>query len=164
MSREVSVRQGFALTLHVNIGKWSILYIMGWIPLALIAAGFAALVAILGKIGLKDIDTTLATTVRAVIMAGFLVIVSLALGKFNFSALPTGKPLLFITLSGIAGALSWLAMFAALKIGPAPGVSALDRLSVVFVLFFSILFLGTQFTWKALLGALLITTGAILMI
>lgn len=137
---------------------------MGWIPLALIGAGFAALVAIFGKVGLQNVDTTVATTVRAVIMAAFLVIVAISMGKIDLSALPTGRPLLFITLSGIAGALSWLAMFAALKVGPAPGVSALDRLSVVFVLVFSILFLGTAFSWKAALGAFMIAGGAILML
>lgn len=137
---------------------------LGWIGLALVAAVFAALVAIFGKVGLQGIDTTLATTVRAVIMAVFLVVVALSLGKISFESLPQGRALLFITLSGIAGALSWLAMFAALKIGPAPGVSALDRTSVVFVLIFSVLFLGTQFSWKALLGAALIIAGAILMI
>ncbi|HEY4489089.1 MAG TPA: EamA family transporter [Candidatus Paceibacterota bacterium] len=137
---------------------------MTWIPLALLAAVFAALVAILGKVGLQGIDTTLATTVRAVIMAGFLVVVSLFFGKLDFSSIPQGKALLFIALSAVAGALSWLAMFGALKIGPAPGVAALDRLSVVFVLILSILFLGTQFTWKAGLGAGLIVIGALLMI
>jgi bacterial/archaeal transporter family protein len=137
---------------------------MSWMLLALVGAGFAALVAIFGKIGLQGIDTTVATTVRAVIMAAFLVLVSLGLGKVSFSSLPQGRALLFITLSGIAGALSWLAMFAALKMGPAPSVAAIDRTSVVFVLIFSLLFLGTQFSWKALLGAALITAGAILMI
>lgn len=137
---------------------------MSWVLLALAAAAFAALVAIFGKVGLQDVDTTLATTVRAVIMAGFLIVVAFALGKLDFSAMPQGKALLFIVLSGIAGALSWLAMFAALKVGPAPGVAALDRLSVVFVLVFSILFLGTAFSWKAALGAVLITVGAVLML
>src|SRR3989338_3778873 len=137
---------------------------MGWIPLALLAAVFAALVAIFGKIGLQNIDTTLATTVRAVIMAAFLVVVSLAFGKLDFAALPHGRALLFITLSGIAGALSWLFMFWALKVGPAPGVAALDRLSVVFVLVFSILFLGPQFPSKAAFGAALIAVGAMFMI
>ncbi len=137
---------------------------MNWIFLALLGAVFAALVAILGKVGLQGLDTTLATTVRAVIMAVFLVLVSLGLGKIELGALPHGRPLLFIILSGIAGALSWLAMFSALKLGPAPGVSALDRTSVVFVLIFSILFLGTQFTWKAALGAGMIAAGAMLMI
>lgn len=137
---------------------------MSWIPLALIGAVFAALVAILGKIGLQGLDTTVATTVRAAIMAVFLIIVSLTLGKLHLSALPHGKPLLFIILSGVAGALSWLFMFGALKIGPAPGVSALDRLSVVFVLIFSALFLGASLTWKSSLGAALIAIGAMLMI
>ena len=137
---------------------------MTWMLFALIGAVFAALVAVLGKVGLQGIDTTLATTVRAVIMAVFLVAVSFGFGKIHFSSLPQGKALLFITLSGIAGALSWLAMFTALKLGPATGVSAIDRTSVVFVLIFSLLFLGTQFTWKAVAGAALITIGAILMV
>lgn len=136
---------------------------MGWIPLALIGAMFAALVTIFGKVGLSGLDTTVATTVRAVIMATFLVVVTLVLGKFNVNALPHGKALLFIVLSGIAGALSWLAMFGALKLGPPTGVSALDRLSVVFVFMFSVLFLGLQFSWKTLVGAGLMVAGAILM-
>lgn len=131
---------------------------------ALIGAGFAALVAIFAKIGLEGVDTTFATTLRAIVMAVFLIVVTLSLGKFDLGNLPPSKALFFIALSGIAGALSWLAMFAALKLGPAPGVSAIDRTSVVFVLIFSILFLGTQFTWKAALGALLIAAGAILLL
>lgn len=137
---------------------------MGWIPLALLGAVFASLVAILGKFGLQGIDTTLATTIRAIVMACFLVLVAFGFGKIDISSLPHGRPLLFIFLSGIAGALSWLCMFAALKIGPATGVSALDRLSVVFVLIFSILFLGTQFSVKAAIGASFIFLGAILML
>ncbi len=137
---------------------------MTWMLFALMGAFFAALVAIFAKIGLAGVDTTFATTLRAIIMAVFLVVVSLGLGKFDLGNLPPGKALLFIGLSGIAGALSWLAMFAALKMGPAPGVSAIDRTSVIFVLIFSVLFLGTQFTWKAALGALLIAVGAILLI
>lgn len=137
---------------------------MTWMLFALMGAFFAALVAILAKIGLQGVDTTFATTLRAIIMAIFLVVVSLGLGKFDLGNLPPGKALLFIALSGIAGALSWLAMFAALKMGPAPGVSAIDRTSVIFVLIFSILFLGTQFTWKAALGAVLIAVGAMLLI
>lgn len=137
---------------------------MTWIFFALVGAVFAALVTIFAKIGLQDVDTTLATTLRAVIMAGFLVAVSLMFGKLDLASMPSGKALLFIALSGIAGALSWLAMFAALKAGPAPAVAAIDRTSVVFVLFFSLLFLGTQFTWKAALGAALIALGAVLML
>lgn len=137
---------------------------MSWIFLACVGAVFAALVTIFAKIGLQDVDTTVATTIRAVIMAGFLIVVTLFFGKIDLAHLPTGKALLYIALSGVAGALSWLAMFAALKAGPAPAVSAIDRTSVIFVLFFSLLFLGTQFTWKALFGALLIAVGAVLML
>jgi len=134
-----------------------------WIIYALLAAVFAAAVAILGKIGLEGVDTTLATTVRAMIMAGFLVIVSFSLGKSSLLGSITSKPLLFIAASGIAGALSWLFYFSALKHGPASGVAALDRLSVVFVLVLAILFLGEHLTWKSGLGAALVTAGAILM-
>jgi bacterial/archaeal transporter family protein len=136
---------------------------MGWIIFALLAAVFAALVAILGKVGIQQIDSTLATTVRAVIMALFLVIVAVSLGKTKLLHTIDNRALLFIALSGIAGALSWLAYFFALKTGPASAVAALDRLSVVFVLIFAILFLSEQLTWKSGLGAVLLTAGAILM-
>ncbi len=135
-----------------------------WIFFALLSALFAALVAIFGQIGIKQIDTTLATTVRAVIMAGVLVIVSLLLKKGSLLGTIDSKAFLFIVFSGLAGAASWLFYFYALKSGPAPGVAALDRLSVVFVLVFAVLFLGDKLTLLSGLGALLITTGAILMV
>ena len=134
-----------------------------WILYATLSAVFAALVAIFGKIGISDLDSTLATTVRAVIMGLFLIVVSFSLGKFEFLKAIDSKALLFITLSGIAGALSWLFYFFALKNGPASGVAALDRMSVVFVLILAILFLGESFTWRSGVGAALLTAGAILM-
>lgn len=134
-----------------------------WIIYALLSAAFAALVAIFGKIGIQNIDSTLATTIRAVVMAGFLVIVALSLGKLPLLNTIHNKTLLFIILSGVAGAMSWLFYFFALKNGPATGVAALDRLSVVFVLIFALLFLGQKFTWASAIGAALITAGAILM-
>jgi transporter family protein len=134
-----------------------------WIIYALLSAAFAALVAIFGKIGIQNIDSTLATTIRALVMAGFLVIVALSLGKLPLLNTIHNKTLLFIVLSGVAGAMSWLFYFFALKNGPATGVAALDRLSVVFVLIFALLFLGQKFTWASAIGAALITAGAILM-
>lgn len=134
-----------------------------WIFYALFSAIFASLVAIFGKIGLKDVDSTLATTVRAIVMAAFLVGVSLVLGKSNLLGTMSSKTLLFIVFSGIAGALSWLFYFFALKHGPASGVAALDRTSVVFVLILAALFLGEGLTWKSGIGATLVTFGAILM-
>lgn len=136
---------------------------MPWIIFAILSALSAAAVAIFGKIGVKNIDSHLATTVRAIIMAIFLVIVALLTGKFSLLPTLNSKALTFIIFSAIAGALSWLFYFLALKLGPAPGVAALDRLSVVFVLILATLFLGEKLTWKSALGAIFITIGAILM-
>ena len=137
---------------------------MSWIIFALLSAVFAALVAIFGKIGVSHTDSTLATTVRAVVMAAFLVAVSLSLGKSSLISDIDGKALTFIVLSGVAGAISWLFYFFALKYGPASGVAAIDRTSVVFVLFLSLLFLGENLSLKSALGAALVTAGAILMV
>ncbi|MBI1866529.1 MAG: EamA family transporter [Candidatus Staskawiczbacteria bacterium] len=135
-----------------------------WIIYSLLSAMFAGLVAIFGKIGLKDIDSTLATTVRSFVMALFLFFVSLTLGKFDLIGTIKNKVLFFIVLSGIAGALSWLFYFFALKTGVASGVAAIDRLSVVFVVIFAILFLGEKLSWQTAIGALLITIGAVIMV
>ncbi|TAL49423.1 EamA family transporter [Patescibacteria group bacterium] len=137
---------------------------MTWILFALLSALFAALVAIFGKIGLKNIDSTLATTIRSVVMAGFLIIISLLLQKQKGLASLDERTLLFIVLSGIAGALSWLAYFFALKYGTAIGVAALDRLSVVFVVILAALFLSESLTWKTGLASLFVALGAILMV
>lgn len=136
---------------------------MNWIIFGLLSAGFAALVAIFGKIGLKEVDSTLATTVRAVVMAGFLVIGSFLFGKADLLKTIHGKVLSYIILSGVAGALSWLFYFYALKTGPATGVVALDRLSIVFVVVLAAIFLGEGITLKSGVGAGLMVAGAILM-
>jgi transporter family protein len=134
-----------------------------WIIFSLLSAMFAALVGIFGKVGISGVDSTLATTVRAIVMAGFLFLVTLSLGKFSLLGTINNKLFLFIVLSGVAGALSWLCYFFALRYGPASGVAALDRLSVVFVLIFAVLFLAEKLTLKTGFGALLISIGAILM-
>ena len=134
-----------------------------WIIFAILSALFASLVAIFGKIGISQVDSTLATTVRAVIMAAFLVIVSLGLDKAKLLNTISARPFLFIVLSGIAGALSWLCYFFALKSGPVGGVVALDRLSVVFAVVLAFLFLSEELTWKTGLGTVLVTGGAILL-
>lgn len=139
---------------------------MNYIILALLSALTASLVAIFGKLGLKNVDPTIATTIRSLIMAGFLVIVSLFLKKFeNFSLnLFTSKDLLLIILAGISGALSWLFYFLALKFGPASHVAVIDRLSLVFVILLSALILGEVFNLKVFLGMILIVIGAILIV
>ncbi len=135
-----------------------------WLIFALMAAIMAAVMAIFAKIGLKSLDSTLATTVRSIIMALFLVITSLFLKKFQGFTISTfsGREWLFIILSGIAGAMSWLFYFSALKMGLAGKVSAIDRLSLVFTIILATIFLGEALGWKTALGALLMVLGAIL--
>jgi bacterial/archaeal transporter family protein len=135
-----------------------------WILYAIISSIFAALVAIFGKMGLDGVNTTLATTIRATVMTIFLIILTFTFGKFDGIASIQSKPLLFIFLSGIAGALSWLFYFAALRNGTAAGVTAIDRLSIVIVFVFAIIFLGDHFTWKHMIGAIFAVFGAILLI
>lgn len=135
-----------------------------WIIFASLSAVTAALVAIFGKIGLKDIDPTLATTLRAFLMAAMLGAVSLFSGKFKgftFEALGS-KAWIMIVLAGLAGAASWLFYFLALQQGDASRVSAIDRLSIVLVVVCAALFLGESFTWKTGLGAGLIFVGALM--
>lgn len=136
---------------------------MNWTIYALFSAIFAALVAIFGKMGLKNIDSTLATTIRSVVMAVFLIITAFSLGKFNFLNTLDNKAILFIILSGISGALSWLFYFLAIKLGPVTAVAAIDRTSIVFVFILSVLFLSESLTVLKSIGALAIVVGAILM-
>lgn len=130
---------------------------------ACLSAIFAGLVAVFGKIGLAKVDTTLATAIRAVVMAFLLVVAAIALKKWDLSQI-SNRAYLYIVLAGVAGALSWFFYFFALKLGPATSVAAIDRLSVVFVILFAALFLGESLTAKSILGALLIIFGAVLLI
>ncbi len=137
---------------------------MNWLIYAGLSALTAAGVAIFAKLGLQNLDTTLATTLRAIIMTGFFVVISLLLGKFqnfNFASLGT-KEWLLIVAAGISGALSWLFYFLALKAGPVTGVVAIDRLSIVAVVILAALFLGEALSFKIALGALLMVAGALL--
>ncbi len=135
---------------------------MTWIFYAVGSAVFASLVAIFGKLGLKGIDSTLATTLRSIVMATFLIIVSLSIGKFSEVSSLSNKAIAFIVFSGIAGALSWLFYFFAIKNGPVSGVVAIDRTSVIFALVLAALFLGESLTLKTALGGALILGGALL--
>lgn len=133
---------------------------------AFLSSIFAAAVAILAKLGLSGIDSTLATTVRSMIMAAFLVITSGLLGRWSGLSLSmfSGKQWLLIVGSGIAGALSWLFYFFALQNGAAGPVSAIDRMNLVFVILLAAIFLGETLTWKVGIGAVLMALGAILIV
>ena len=135
-----------------------------WVVYAFLSAITAALVAIFGKLGLKNIDSTLATTIRSIIMAGFLVIVSFFLNKWHDFSMRSlsSKDWLLIVLAGVAGALSWLFYFLALKTGLATKVVVIGRLSLVFVIILAAIFLGEALSWKVALGAVLMIAGAII--
>ena len=135
-----------------------------WLIFALLSAITAALVSIFGKIGLKGIDANTATAVRSIIMAAFLVFVVLIQGKLNQipSIISNRKTIVFIVLSGIAGALSWLFYFMSLNFGKVSQVAPIDKLSVVFTVILSILFLGEKVSIISGLGVGLIAIGAIL--
>lgn len=130
---------------------------------ALASAASAALVAIFGKIGLSKVDTTLATAIRAIVMAVLLTIAALALKKWDLSTIDN-KAYFYIFLAGVAGATSWFFYFLALKFGPATTVAAIDRLSVVFVILLAAAFLGEALTLKSIIGGALIVAGALLLI
>ncbi|WP_276352880.1 EamA family transporter [Cohnella caldifontis] len=137
---------------------------MTWLFYALLSAVTAALVAVLGKIGLKDLDANAATAIRSVIMALFLVGVVAFQGKFAevHQILGQKKALTFICLSGVAGALSWLFYFLALKSGKVSQVGPIDKFSVVIAVVLAFLFLGERISWLNALGVAMIAAGAIL--
>jgi bacterial/archaeal transporter family protein len=136
---------------------------LGWVGLGLLSALGAAGVAIFGSVGLSKVDSTLATTLRSLIMAGMLLALTLATGQIQAlwrgEIKLDGRAWLFITLAGLAGAISWLAYFAALKLGLASRVAALDRLSVAFVFVLGVLILGERHSWRGWLGLALLVGG-----
>ncbi|MFP1867172.1 EamA family transporter [Lonsdalea quercina] len=135
-----------------------------WLIYALLSALCAALVAIFGKVGLQQLDANTATAVRAVIMALFLVGVVVVQGKLGLvgSILTQHKAMLFIVLSGVAGAMSWLFYFMALKNGSVAQVAPIDKLSVVFAVILAVILLGEKISLLAGVGVALISAGALL--
>lgn len=135
-----------------------------WLVFALLSAATASLVAIFGKLGLQGIDSNTATAIRAIIMAAFLVGVVVVQGKLaNVSSiLGNNKAILFIVLSGVAGAVSWVFYFMALKLGKVSQVAPIDRLSMVFAMALAALFLGEKISFRAGIGAAIMVAGAVL--
>jgi bacterial/archaeal transporter family protein len=134
-----------------------------WLIFALFSAFFASLIAIFGKIGLQNIDANTATAIRAIIMAIFLFIVIAVQGKLSQISiiLSDHKAILFIVFSGVAGGLSWLFYFLALKMSSVDKVVPIDRLSIVFAVLLAAIFLSEKLTWKIIIGVVLMTIGAI---
>ncbi|HBN5711329.1 EamA family transporter [Morganella morganii] len=135
-----------------------------WLIYALLSAISAAMVAVFGRMGLQHLDANTATAIRAVIMALFLVGVVVVQGKFNLISeiIENRKALFFIALSGIAGALSWLFYFMAIKNGQVSQVAPIDKLSVVFAVIFAVILFGEKISLIAAGGVALITVGALM--
>lgn len=134
-----------------------------WQIFALASAFFAALTAILGKIGVAGINSNLATFIRTIVILAVTAGILSLRHEWTTPEAISQKTYLFLGLSGIATGFSWLCYYRALQIGPASGVVPVDKLSVVFVLIFSVVFLGEAMTTKVLVGGGLVTIGAIIL-
>lgn len=135
---------------------------LSWQVWALLSAAFAALTAIFAKIGIENVNSDFATFIRTIVIllaAGLMVYVT---GNWQSPATITPRTWLFLVLSGLATGASWICYFRALKIGDAARVAPLDKLSVVFVAVFAVLFLGERLSLTNWLGVVLIACGAVL--
>ncbi len=136
---------------------------MWWIY-ALLSAFFASLTAIFAKVGVKNIDSDLATAIRTI------VILILAWGIVLYKGtIPTVQSFnkqnwIFLVLSGSATGLSWLFYFKALQIGKVSQVAPVDKLSVALTIILSIIFLNETLSWQTAIGALLIIAGTFVLI
>lgn len=137
---------------------------MSWIGWALLSAVFAAATALLAKVGVAHVDSNLAMALRTTVVVVFAWGIALALGKHGEMRALDRRTILFLTLSGLATGLSWICYFRALQLGPASRVAPLDKLSVPLVMVFAWLMLGEKLTAPAVIGGLLITAGAIVMV
>lgn len=133
-----------------------------WWFWALLSASFAALTAIFAKLGVSGIDPDLATFIRTIVIALVLGAILLGTGQFHSPKGVTGRTWLFLVLSGLATGASWLCYFRALGLGDAARVAPLDKLSVVLVAIFAVLFLGERLAPSNWLGIALIAVGTVL--
>ena len=135
--------------------------VSSWQFWAVLSAVFAALTAIFAKVGVEDIPADLATFIRTVIILALLGLILLASGEWRAPGAISGKAYFFLLLSGLATGASWLCYFRALKIGEAAKVAPIDKLSVVLVAIFGVIFLGEKLSALAWLGVVLVGTGAV---
>ncbi|HEY1766842.1 MAG TPA: EamA family transporter [Terracidiphilus sp.] len=137
---------------------------MTWVGWALLSALFAAATALLAKVGVAHVDSNLATALRTTVVVFFTWGIAIVLGKHGEIRDLDRRTIVFLTLSGLATGLSWLCYFRALQLGPASRVAPLDKLSVPLVMIFAWLLLGEKLNSAALIGGVLITAGAIVMV
>jgi transporter family protein len=137
---------------------------MTWLTYAFVSAGAAALTAILGKVGVEGVPSTLATAIRTVIIAVFAWAMATGLKEHQALSAVSRRSLLFLVLSGLATGVSWLAYFRALQLAPASRVAPIDKLSLPLTIILAMLFLGESMTWRLGVGVALMTAGAMLTI
>ena len=134
-----------------------------WQFWALGSAVFAALTAILAKVGVENVNSDFATFIRTIVIlaaAGAMVLVT---NHWQAPETVTPKTWTFLVLSGIATGLSWICYFRALKLGNAAQVAPIDKLSVVLVAVFAVAFLGERLSVGNWVGVVLIGAGAVLL-
>ena len=135
-----------------------------WKYYALLSAVFASLTAIFAKIGIKNVDSDLATAIRTgviLLITWGIVFFSNRIGEVREL---TKMNWLFLILSGVATGLSWLFYFKALQLGDVSKVAPIDKLSVIFTIFLSFIILKETVSWRVLLGGLLIAGGSVIIL
>ncbi len=135
---------------------------MWWIY-ALLSAVFAALTAILAKVGVQNIDSDLATGIRTIVVLVLVWAIVLAKGVANYASI-TKQNILFLALSGLATGASWLFYFKALQIGKVSQVAPIDKLSIALTLILSVVFLHESISLKTAIGTAMIIGGVLLVI
>ena len=135
-----------------------------WKYYAILSALFAAITAIFAKIGMKNIDSNLATAIRTCVI--FLLIWGIVFASNSIGGIKelTKTNWLFLILSGVTTGLSWLFYFKALQLGDASKVAPIDKLSVVFTIFLSFIILKETVSWKVIVGGLLIAGGSLVIL
>ena len=135
-----------------------------WYIYALLSALFAALTAIFAKVGVKDVNSDLATAIRTVVILIIAWGIVVARGSITTITTLNKTNWIFLTLSGIATGLSWIFYFKALQLGKVSQVAPVDKLSVAIAIILSVVFLKEALTLKMAIGALLIIAGTITLI
>jgi transporter family protein len=136
---------------------------MSWQLYAVISALAAGATSVLAKVGLEDVPSNLANAVRTAIVLALSAGVVFVTGEHKESAKLDGHAWLYLTLSGIATAVSWIAYFKALEMGSATPVTAIDKASLAVTWLLSVAFLGEALGWRSGFGVGLIVVGAFLM-
>lgn len=137
---------------------------MSWFVLAILSAVFAALTSILAKVGIENVNSTLATAIRTFVVLGMSWGMVFITNAQNGITEISKKSWLFLILSGVATGASWLCYYKALQLGDASKVVPIDKLSVVITLVLAFVLLREQFTVKSAVGAALITAGTVIMV